>query len=406
MKRVLIIGAGAQGNVIANVLDRAEDVGGIVLADLDRARAEEVAGFAGSEKIEPAELDAADAAQIGALMKRGDFSLVVNATLPAFNKNILRAACEAGLDYLDMASNEFFPREGILLDQLELEEQWNRAGLRAIINGGGDAGLVNVMAREAAEELDTIDYIGIKDYGVVECDQPVALWSMRTFLEDCYDRPVIWRRGKHEFVDPFSGEEEYYFPPPLDLWGKVFYHIHEEPMTIPLYIGKPVALCDFKIGDPTIEMWKYMLVDLDLLSPRKERFGGCSVSPREVFFSKIPATPSIKTMMALVEQKRIKSQLVLAVDVIGSRGERKLHYKLWTDSPNVEKACSVIPGASDVSWLTSVPASIFALMILRRQVKRKGMLPPEVFDTEERAIFFRGIGEWQIKINKQVSCLL
>jgi hypothetical protein len=50
-----------------------------------------------------------------------------------------------------------------------------------------------------------------------------------------------WREGKHEFVDPFSGEEEYYyFPPPLDVRGKVFNHIHEEPMTIPLYIGKQI----------------------------------------------------------------------------------------------------------------------------------------------------------------------
>ena len=406
MKKVLIIGAGAQGNVIANVLSRTEDVGEITLADLDPVRAEEIARYSKSGGIKAVQLDASKPREIVSLMKKGDFALVVNATLPAFNRNIIEAACGAGIDYVDMASNEFFPREGVLLDQLECEEEWNRAGLRAVINGGGDAGLVNVMAKEAAEELDSIDYIGIKDYGVVECDRPVALWSMRTFLEDCYDRPVIWREGKHQFVDPFSGEEEYYFPPPLDVKGKVFNHIHEEPMTIPLYIGKPVGLCDFKIGDPAIEMWKYLLVDLDLLSPQKQSFGGCSVSPREVLFSKIPPTPSVKSMIGMVEEKRIKSQLVLAVDVIGSKEGRKLRYKLWTDSPNVEQACARIPGASDVSWITSVPASLFALMILRGQVKRKGMMPPEVFDSEERRLFFSGIREWDIKINKQVSCLL
>ena len=406
MHRVVIIGAGAQGNVIANVLSRAGEVGEILLADLDPRRAEEIAAYSRSDKIRPLPLDASSLSELSALMGQGGFSLVVNATLPAFNRNIIQAACAARIGYVDMASNEFFPREGVLLDQLDYQEGWNQAGLTAIINGGGDAGLVNVMAKEAAEELDSIDYVGIKDYGVVDCEVPVALWSMRTFLEDCYDRPVVWREGRHEFVDPFSGAEEYYFPPPLDVMGKVYNHIHEEPMTIPLYLGKPVGLCDFKIGDPAIDMWKFMLRDLDLLSPEKQSFGGCRVSPREVVFSKVPATPSVGQMIRLVEENRIRSQLVLAVDVVGSRGGRKLHYKLWTDSPNVQEACAKIPGASDVSWATSVPASVFALMILRGQVNRAGMMPPEVFDAEERGIFFAGIKEWDIRIHKQIQYVL
>ena len=403
MKNILIIGAGAQGNVITNVLKGENDIGKIVLADILIQRAAEIARYAASPKIKPVALDASNRAKIVELMEEGDFSLVVNATIPEFNRNIVQAACEAGIDYLDMASNEFFPEKGILLDQLVYEKEWNGAGLTAILNGGGDAGLVNVMAKEAAEELDTIDYIGIKDFSIVECDEPVALWSMRTFLEDCYDQPVIWKDGKHVFVDSFSGEEECYFPPPVDMKGKVYNHIHEEPMTIPLYVGKPVKDCDFKIGDPGIDMWKYILKDLDLLSPKKEDIGGNLVSPREVFFKKIPPTPSIEKMVRLVKEKRIYSQLILLVDVKGTKDGRKLHYKLWTDSPNAEKACNWIPGTSDVSWITSVPASIFSLMILRGQVKRKGMVPPEVFDREEREIFFQGIKEWDIEIHKQVN---
>lgn len=406
MKKVLIIGAGAQGNVIAHIVSRADDVAGVLLADRDLSRAREIAEYSGSDKILPRFLDASKKEDVEALISDGTFDLVVNATLPAFNGNIVQAACTAKVNYIDMASNEFFPREGVLLDQLEYEKSWNDAGLTAILNGGGDAGLVNVMAKEAAEELDAIEYIGIKDFGVVECDEPVALWSMRTFLEDCYDQPVVWEDGKHRFMGPFSGEEEYYFPPPLDVWGKVYNHIHEEPMTIPLYIGKPVGRCDFKIGDPSIDMWKYLLVDLNMLSPEKEDIGGCMVSPREVVFSKIPATPTVKQMIELVKNNRIESQLVLAVDVIGMKDGRKLHYKLWTDSPNAVQACGKIPGANDVSWATSVPASIFSLMLLRGQVKKTGMLLPEVFDKEEREIFFQGIKEWDIKINKQVSCVV
>lgn len=51
MKKVMIIGAGAQGNVISGVFAQAEDVGTILLGDLDLNRADEVARFVGSDKI-------------------------------------------------------------------------------------------------------------------------------------------------------------------------------------------------------------------------------------------------------------------------------------------------------------------------------------------------------------------
>jgi len=38
MKQVLTIGAGDQSNVIANMLDGADDIGGVVLVDLDQSR--------------------------------------------------------------------------------------------------------------------------------------------------------------------------------------------------------------------------------------------------------------------------------------------------------------------------------------------------------------------------------
>ena len=45
MKKVMIIGAGAQGNVISGVLSQAEDVGTILLGDVDLERANEVAAL-------------------------------------------------------------------------------------------------------------------------------------------------------------------------------------------------------------------------------------------------------------------------------------------------------------------------------------------------------------------------
>jgi saccharopine dehydrogenase-like NADP-dependent oxidoreductase len=60
MKNVLIIGTGAQGNVISNVLKSEDDIGNIVLADLMIERAHEIVEYADSSKIKPVKLDASD----------------------------------------------------------------------------------------------------------------------------------------------------------------------------------------------------------------------------------------------------------------------------------------------------------------------------------------------------------
>jgi saccharopine dehydrogenase (NAD+, L-lysine-forming) len=406
MKKVLIIGAGAQGNVISGVLSKAHDIGEIMLADIDIERAEEVAQYVGSEKIKTATLNAADKSDIVNLLNTGPYDLVINATLMTFNRQIIKAALESGTHYLDMASNEFFTKkEGreYLVEQLEYADAFKEAGLTANILAGCDAGLVNILAKEVAEELDEVDYIGIKDYGVVACDEPVAMWSFQTYLEDCADEAIYWENGEYKYAPLFSGEEDYYFPEPLKRTAKVYYHNHEEPVTLPKFLGKPVKYVDFKMGDPDSATWQFLIEGLHLMDDTPQEINGCMVSPKDVFCRQLPTTLSPKKCIQLLKENRIKSQAVIAVDVKGKKNNKTLHYKMWTESPDIAKACSIIPGTNDVSWLTSVPASILSLMILRGQITRTGVFPCEVLNKKEREIFFKGIKEWDITIHKQVS---
>ena len=406
MKKVIIVGAGAQGNVIAGILARAEEVSKIMLVDLDVERAAEVAEYLNSDKIQVDKADASDKNQLVKLFKKDNYDLVVNATLMTFNRQIIEASLEAGSNYIDMASDEFLPEKDgkqYLTEQFEYAEEFEKKGLMANILAGGDSGLVNVMAKEAVDELDEVDYIGIKDYGVVTCDEPVAMWSFQTYMEDCADKAIYWEDGEYKWAEPFTGEEEYYFPAPLNLTGKVFYHNHEEPLTIPQFIGKPVKYVDFKMGDPDSSTWEFLLGGLKLMDEEPVNIKGCKVSIKDVFCKQLPKTLTPKKCIDLVKEKKVQSQAVLAVDVKGTKAGKKLHYKMWTDSPNIEKACSMIPGTSDVSWITSVPASILSLMILRGQIKRTGVFPCEVLNKEERKLFFEGIKEWEVTIHKQIT---
>lgn len=410
MKKVMIIGAGAQGNVISGVLARADDVSTILLGDIDMERAAEVVQFLGSQKIKTQRIDASNVDELATLMKQGAYDLVVNATLPVFDRPILQACVEAKTNYLDMASNEMLKsstgesvQDEFLVEQFEFAEDFESAGLKALILAGGDSGLVNIMAREAADELDEIDYIGIKDYGIIDCDEPVALWSLTTYLQDCAEKAVYWEDGQYKRAPIFSGEEAYYFPPPFDHHGKVYYHTHEEPVTIPKFIGKPVKYCDFKLGDPSSETWRFLIEGLGMMDAEPVDINGVKVSPRDMLFKKLPPTLSPKKCVEMVKNKKIMSRLTLAVDVKGRKGDGYRQYKMWTESPNIVQACEKIPGTNDVSWITSVPASVLSLMLIRDQIKRVGVFPCEVLDKEERDIFFSGIKAWDVKIHTQVT---
>jgi len=287
------------------------------------------------------------------------------------------------------------------VEQLAYAREWAAAALPCLTGAGGDPGLSNIMAKDAVLELEEVESIRIKDYGIAECDEPVALWSMRTYLEDLSLPATIWEDGRPKQVAPFSGAEDYDFPAPLSVRGRCYHHDHEESVTIPLFCGKPVRYCDFKLGEPGIDTWKFLIQGLGLMEEQPVEIGGCRVSPRELLFRKIPATASPERQIELYASGRLSSRLMLVCDVTGRKEGRSAAYRLWTQSPTGREACERIRGANDVSWLTSVPASVFALMLLRGQVRHTGVFPPEVFDREEISLFYRGLKEWGITVMRE-----
>jgi len=406
MKKALIIGAGAQGAVISWVLSRADDVSEVVLGDIDPNRMRDIVETNKSKKLKTGKIDASDTNGMMAFMKDGKFDLVVNATLPAFDDRIMEACHGAKTNYLDMAGNGAFPGgdKNIPTEQLKYAKQWEDASLKGLILAGSDSGTTDVMAKEAADELDEIDSIKIKDYAITESEKPVVLWQPETYLEDLSDSSVIWDNGYKE-MPPFSGEEEYDFPPPIGAKGKVYYHSHEEPLTLPKFIGKPVKYVDFKMGEPANMLWK-SIVDLKLMSEEPIEIDGKKIAPRDVFLKLLPPTPTAKELVELIKSGKLTSRLILTVDVYGKKSGKDLHYQLWTEGPNATAACERIPGASDVSYHTAVSAALFSLMMLRGQVNHAGIFPPEVFDKEEREVYFRIMNEWGIKIHKRVEAIL
>ena len=403
MSKVLVLGAGAQGNVVAFVLARAGDVGSIMLADLDPERARETAANIDSRKVDIARADATDVAGTAALLRSGGFDLIVNTALPEFIPSVMEAALRAGVHYLDLSSTYFYERAGKPIEQLEHEEAWRGSGRTALVNGGSAPGLTNVLAREGTDALDEIETIRIRDYSVTTSDTFVALWSLPTFVLDCASDPMIWEDGAPRRVPAWSGEEIYEFPPPIGRPGKVYLHAHEEPVTIPLFVGKPVRHCDYKIGEPGIDGWRLLVQGLDLLDETPIEIGGARVSPRDLVMKKLPKTIAPQKLLELAGSGRLNSRSMVVSEVSGRREGRAARVRLWSESPDLREASARVRGTSDVSLVTSVPAACFALMLLRGQIGRAGVVLPETLGPAERSIFYRGIEEFGIRVRREID---
>ena len=401
--RVLVVGAGAQGNVVAGVLARAQDVATIVLADLDPERARETAANIGSPKVTVDRVDASALEATTAFLRSGRFDLVVNTALPEFIPIVMLAALRAGTHYLDLSSLVFYERQGKPIEQLEQEGEWRSSGRTALVNAGSAPGLTNVMAREGAEAFDRVDSIRIRDYSVTTSDRFEPLWSLPVFLMDCATEPMIWEDGRPKRMPIFSGEEIYDFPPPIGRRGKVYLHAHEEPVTIPLFVGRPVRYCDYKIGEPDIDAWRLVVQGIGLMDEAPIEVRGVRVSPREVVLKRLPRTMAPQRLIELAESGRLNSQSMVVCEVEGWKDERKGRVVLWSDSPDLKTASTLVRGTSDVSLVTSVPAATFSLMLLRGQISRTGVVLPEMLGPEERAIFYRGIGEFGIQVRRRIE---
>jgi len=401
-KSVLVLGAGAQGNVVATLLARAGDVGSIVLADYDLARADETAASIASPRLRTTRADVTDVDGTAALMRAGGFDLVVNVAPPQFIPQAMRAALRAERNYLDLSSVALYEIDGLAYEQMQDAAAWEASGRLALINAGSAPGLTNLMAREAADRFDTVDRIAIKDYALTECAEYLPLWILSVYAIDCATEPWIWEDGRPKKMPIFSGEEIYDFPPPIGRPGKVYLHAHEEPVSIPLHLGKPVRYCDYKIGEPDIDAWRFLVERLRLMSEEPiDLGGGTRVRPRDLLLKVLPPTPSPQRVQRLVAEGRLSGRSMQTCDVTGTKDGRAVALRLWVDGPDLVEACRIVPGASDISLATSAPAAVFSLMILRGQIERRGVVLPESLDSATRALLLEGIAEVGIEIRRR-----
>ncbi|MBW2055921.1 MAG: saccharopine dehydrogenase NADP-binding domain-containing protein [Deltaproteobacteria bacterium] len=392
MKKVLIIGAGAQGGPCASILARDGDVSEVVLGDIDLDLANRVREKIGSEKIRAVRLDASSIEDVQRAAEGA--KAIINLTLTAFNSNIMKGALASGCHYVDTSFGEpvlldIRARDNILSQiienrPLELDGEFKKAGLTALVGCGKSPGMVNVLARYVCDRLNRVEEIRIRlctkslkgSREVVRPWEPT--WSPFRALWGYAVEPTIFEDGEYRKHPLFDGCEEYDFPDPV---GRVMisYHQHQEPITLPHFIGKGIRYCDFKYAvDPIAGA----LVKMGFGDPEAIEVGGVRVVPRDVLL-KLVRQP-VNAFLAENEEvvrRPLESASFMVTDVAGLVSGERLNYTITCPFcfPQVEERMEVYRRFGTTLIGVALPAVVGAKMCMDGEAE-KGVIAAECLD--------------------------
>jgi lysine 6-dehydrogenase len=193
--KILVLGGGAQGRVIAGDLAGALPAARIRVADIARP------ALQSPGNLEQVEADLSDRATVVRLLKECD--LAVGALPSRYGYATMQAAIEAGRDLVDVS---FTPE-----DALRLDADARAAGVAILPDCGLAPGLSNLMVGRAVAERGAPDSLTILVGGVAQDPgRPfgyVITWSPDDLLEEYTRDARIVRDGTPTSVPVFSGYE-------------------------------------------------------------------------------------------------------------------------------------------------------------------------------------------------------
>lgn len=157
MGKVLIIGAGGVGTVVAHKVAQNPDVfTEIMIASRTKSKCDAVVKAIGNPNIQTAQVDADNVDELVALFNSFKPEIVINVALPYQDLTIMEACLKTGVNYLDTANYE--PKDVAHFEyswQWAYKKRFEDAGLTAILGCGFDPGVSGVYTAYAAKHHST-----------------------------------------------------------------------------------------------------------------------------------------------------------------------------------------------------------------------------------------------------------
>jgi saccharopine dehydrogenase (NAD+, L-lysine forming) len=403
MKKIFIIGVGAQGSTIAKRMDEHPGVSEIVCADYDGEAARKLA--ATLKKAQAVPVDANEATNV--IDAAAGCDLVVNGLPLEYDLTIMKTALEVNASYMDMAGpmEDIGFVESYRLIFSEWYEKFREKGLTALVGCGSSPGLANIIARESVEKLDTCDQIGIYVYEGVWAKRFTPFWwSPEVALMDMAYRTFRYENGTIVTDVPFSRPVNMRFRG-IDGEVRMVDHEHDEPVTMGLLadkVLKGVKKVEFKYGGPHIELSE-SLYNLGLLSSETVTVKGADIAPLDMALELFPPAPKFPDeIKAILDEGLEKEEGAFLVRVKGMQRGKPITIDSYVNSPGLVEAFAT-SGLSHEAYLTGQCAAVFLKMMVDDVFAEKGLFVPEQLHAEARQYCFRELAGLGISVDELIE---
>jgi len=404
MKRLLILGVGAQGSTVAKRMNEEPNVSEIICADYDEKAVNEM-----GQTLDKAKAVKLDAGKVENIVKAAQgVDLVVNALPLRFGENVLKAALEVKANYQDFAAGEFENIdwvEGIKLMLTEWSDRFKTHGLSALMSTGSAPGLANVITREAVEVLDICETIEIHVYEGVWAKRFLPFWwSPEVAFQDMGDPAYCYENGEIMETEPFSRPMYMNFQG-IDKIVRTVEHAHDEPVTMGLMADKYLKGAKnifFKYGGCGVDFAE-PLYRMGLLSREKVNVKGTSVVPMELALKLTPPAPKYPSEIKEILDEGLECEEgAFLIRVDGTKDGQQIRIDNYVDAPGVFEAFEKA-GLTAETYLTGQCGALFTKMFVNDRIHQKGMFPPEVLDTDQRAYYLKEAAKLDITVNQIVG---
>jgi len=375
--RIFVLGAGATGSLLAQLLERQGHT--VWCGDRDPQRGRRFLGKRST--IAVTEVNARNLHGI-VRVARG-CNLIVNASASVFNQIVMRAALRLRSHYVDLSSH--LTRNPFKAEQFAFTKQFEDKNRAALINAGAAPGLTNLLVKRAAEMLDEVESVQIRLYESTESDDPISQWSPEVTFDEAISNPRVYRDGKFRMEKRFAELEKFRFPDPIGN-ANVVLAAQDEVATIPYVI--PLRNMDVKIGGNEFDRLR-----------RWYKQGKLSKS-RGIVRQRFPQTSSPRMIAKLIRQGILQNaRFAAAVMVRGmKRGKREDEYLMVRTDCNFPTLYQIRQQGLYTTPVAYATAHVAALFIKFFPRDITGVFAPEALPLETRRAIISGIRNNKVKI--------
>jgi saccharopine dehydrogenase (NAD+, L-lysine-forming) len=374
MGKVLIIGAGGVGTVVAHKVAQNMDVfTGIMLASRTKSKCDAIAKAIGGNKIQTAQVDADNVEDLKKLFNSFKPDLVINVALPYQDLTIMDACLACGVNYLDTANYE--PKDEAKYEyswQWAYQDRFKEAGLTAILGCGFDPGVTSVFTAYAAKHhFDEMHYLDIVDCNAGDHGKAFATnFNPEINIREVTQKGKYWENGEWVETEPHAIHKPLNYP---NVGAKESYVIYHEELE------------SLVKNFPTLKRARFwMTFGQEYLTHLRviQNIGMSRIDP--IIYNGVEIVP-IQFLKAVLPDPGELGENYTGETSIGCRikgikdGKQRTYYVYNNCS---HQAAYKETGAQGVSYTTGVPATIGAIMFMKGLWRQPGVFNVEEFNPD------------------------